>query len=106
MDQDGDNVQLLTDGKKLALTPRFDPSSHRIAYLSYTNNIPQVFLFDLSNGRRQLVGNFRGMSFAPRFSPDGKSLIMSIARSGTTSIYEVNLSSSTMKKITGVEWNN
>ncbi len=103
MDQDGDNVQMLSDGKKLVLTPRFDPSSHRVAYLSYANNIPQVFLFDLASGRRQLVGNFRGMSFAPRFSPDGKYLIMSIARNGTTSIHEVNLSSSTMKRIAGID---
>ncbi len=102
MDQDGGNVQVLNDGKKMSLTPRFDPSSHRVAYLSYTNNIPQVFLFDLSTGSRKLVGNFKGMSFAPRFSPDGNYLIMSIARHGTTSIYEVNLKSSTMKPITGV----
>lgn len=102
MDQDGGNVQILSDGKKMALTPRFDPSSHRIAYLSYSNNIPQVFLFDLSTGSRKLVGSFKGMSFAPRFSPDGNYLIMSIARQGTTSIYEVNLNSSTMKMITGV----
>lgn len=102
MDQDGGNVQVLSDGKKLTLTPRFDPSSHRIAYLSYSNNIPQVFLFDLATGSRKLVGNFRGMSFAPRFSPDGNYLIMSIARQGTTSIYEVNLNTSTMKMLTGI----
>jgi TolB protein len=102
MDQDGGNVQILSDGRRMALTPRFDPSSHRIAYISYSNNIPQVFLFDLATGSRKLVGNFKGMSFAPRFSPDGNYLIMSIARNGTTSIYEVNLRSSTMKMITGV----
>jgi TolB protein len=102
MDQDGGNVQILTDGMKMALTPRFDPSSHRIAYLSYTNNIPQVFLFDLATGRKKLVGSFKGMSFAPRFSPDGNHLIMSIARDGTTSIYEVDLRSSTMQLVTGI----
>ena len=42
------------------------------------------------------------MSFAPRFSPDGNYLIMSIAREGTTWIYEVNLRTSTMKMITGI----
>jgi len=103
MDQDGGNVQQLTDGRKLALTPRFDPSSHRIAYISYTNNIPQVFLYNLTTGSKKLVGNFKGMSFVPRFSPDGNYLIMSIAREGTTWIYEVNLNTSTMKRITGIQ---
>ena len=102
MDQDGGNVQILSNGQKMALTPRFDPSSHRIAYLSYTNNIPQVFLYDLSTGGKKLVGSFKGMSFAPRFSPDGNYLIMSIARNGTTSIHEINLKSSTMKLLTGI----
>lgn len=102
MDQDGGNVQILTDGNKMALTPRFDPSSHRVAYISYSNNIPQVFLYDLATGSKKLVGNFKGMSFAPKFSPDGNYLIMSIAKEGTTWIYEINLKTSTMKMITGI----
>ena len=31
------------------------------------------------------------MSFAPRFSPDGENLIMSLAENGSTNIYIMNL---------------
>ena len=32
---------------------------------------PRVYLQSVDSGRRELMGNFPGMSFAPRFSPDG-----------------------------------
>lgn len=101
MDQDGAAFQYLTDGKDMILNPRFDYRSHRAIYVSYKNQIPQVFLLDIAQGRQQLVGNFPGMSFAPRFSPDGEHIVMSLAKNGTTSIYEFNLHTRDMKKIVG-----
>lgn len=99
MDSDGANNRFLTDGKYLVLTPRFDPKSQKITYLSYKNKTPQVFLLDLQTGIQRLIGNFPGMSFAPRFSPDGNALVMSVARDGTTGIYEVDLHTYQPRKI-------
>ena len=39
---------------------------------------PRVYLQNVDTGRRELLGNFPGMSFAPRFSPDGTKVVMSI----------------------------
>lgn len=91
MDQDGENHQYLTDGVNLVLTPRFSPDRKKILYLSYKNEIPQVFLLDLVTRKTSLVGNFRGMSFSPQFSPDGQNALISIAQNGMTHIYEINL---------------
>ncbi len=91
MDQDGADVKFLTNGQYLVLTPRFDPKSQRALYVSYKNKIPQVFWIDLNTGMQGILGNFPGMSFAPRFSPDGNSVLISIAKDGTTSLYEVSL---------------
>ncbi len=101
MDSDGSNNHFLTDGKDLVLTPRFNPQSQKITYLSYKNGVPQVFILDLHSGVQRLIGNFSGMSFAPRFSADGKSLIMSVAKEGTTAIYEVDLQTYKPRKIIG-----
>ncbi len=101
MDQDGANYMDLTDGNHLVLTPRFDPKSQRAIYMSYKNRTPQVFLLDIQTGNQRLVGNFPGMSFAPRFSPDGNNAIMSIARDGTTDVYEIGLSDQRLHKLTG-----
>lgn len=100
MDQDGANYKELTDGQHLVLTPRFDSKLHRAIYLSYKNRIPQVYILDIASGQQQLLGNFPGMSFAPRFAPTNESAIMSIAKDGTTDIYEVSLNSGSLKKLT------
>ena len=72
MDQDGQNTKYLTLGNELVLTPRFNPTSQMVTYMSYFRNMPRVYLLDIETGTQEIVGNFPGMTFAPRFSPDGK----------------------------------
>jgi TolB protein len=72
MDQDGANVKYLTLGNELVLTPRFSPKNQLVTYLSYFRNLPRVYLLDIETGVQEVVGDFPGMTFAPRFSPDGK----------------------------------
>ncbi|MCC8417438.1 MAG: Tol-Pal system beta propeller repeat protein TolB [Rickettsia endosymbiont of Bryobia graminum] len=101
MDYDGANHRYITDGKNLVLTPRFSPATDKILYLSYVNKRqPHVYVRDLKTNREQLVGNFPGMSFAPRFSPDGTKALMSMARNGTTNIYEIDLNTKAIKQLT------
>ena len=91
MDQDGENHRFLTDGRALVLTPRFSPTQQEITYLSYFDNRPRVYLFNIQTGRRELLGEFPGMTFAPRFSADGNSVLMSHAAEGNTDIYVMDL---------------
>ena len=69
MDQDGANNKFLTLGNELVLTPRFNPASQMVTYLSYFKNMPRVYLLDIETGTQEVVGDFPGMTFAPRFSP-------------------------------------
>jgi len=101
MDQDGANVRLLTQGKELVLTPRFSPTNQEITYMSYTSDQPKVFIMNLESGRRELVGDFPGMTFAPRFSPDGQRVVMSLGTpDGRTSIYEMDLRTRQSRRLT------
>ncbi|MCQ2914753.1 MAG: Tol-Pal system beta propeller repeat protein TolB [Alphaproteobacteria bacterium] len=100
MDQDGENHKYLTNGLDLVLTPRFSPNMQQITYLSYYNNTPRVYLFDIETGKQKVVGNFPGMTFAPRFSPDGKKLIMSMALNGNSEIYEMDLKTNVVTQLT------
>ncbi len=90
MDQDGANNKFLTLGNELVLTPRFNPSSQMVTYLSYFRNLPRVYLLDVETGMQEVVGDFPGMTFAPRFSPDGKKIIMSFAKDGNSEIYTMD----------------
>ena len=100
MDQDGENLRYLSDGKSMVLTPRFSPNMKQITYFSYQNGKPQVYLMDIQSGTSELIGHFPGMTFAPRFSPDGKKLIMSMARNGNSDIYTYDLKTKKQTQIT------
>jgi TolB protein len=101
MDQDGANVRYLTRGDDLVLTPRFSPSSQDITYMSYAGGgDPRVFLLNIETGQREVVGNFPGMSFAPRFSPDGQRVIMSLQQGSNSNLYVMDLRSKATTRLT------
>ena len=100
MDQDGANHTFLTDGSALALTPRFSPSQQEITFLSYFNNTPRVYIFNLQTTRLEMLGDFPGLTFAPRFSPDGNSVIMSMEKDGNSEIYSMDLRTRRVAQLT------
>ena len=77
--------------KAVLLTPRFSPDGKKIAYLSYSNKKPTVYLLDLLSGVKKILGNFTGMSFAPRFSPNGENIIFSLTKKGSSNIFMQDL---------------
>jgi TolB protein len=103
MDQDGANNRFLTNGSWPVLTPRFSPKRDQIAFMSYANQQPRVYLFDLGTGRQSVLGDFRGMTFAPRFSPDGSSVIMALAHGQGSSIVVVDIASRAIRQLTNSE---
>jgi TolB protein len=100
MDQDSENNRLLTDGSWLVLTPRFHPSRDEIAFMSYANNRPRVYIFNLTSGRQTLLGDFAGMTFAPRFSPDGGGVVMAVTNGGGSDIVAMDLTSHAPRRLT------
>ena len=69
--------------------------------MSYESGQPQVYLLQIETGQRELVGNFPGMTFAPRFSPDGQKVIMSLLRDdGNSNIFAMDLRSRTTTRLT------
>ena len=99
MDQDGANNKFLTLGNELVLTPRFSPNGRMVTYMSYFKNLPRVYLLNIETGIKRLLVIFRD-DFAPRFSPDGKKVIMSFARDGNSDIYTMDIKSRRVEQIT------
>jgi len=101
MDQDGANVRYLTRGDDLVVTPRFSPSSQDVTYMAMSDEgDPKVFLINVESGQREAVGNFPGMSFSPRFSPDGQKVIMSLSEGSETNLYAMELRSRATTRLT------
>lgn len=102
MDQDGANPVPLTDGLDYdVLTPRFSPTQQQITYLALFDNSPaQVYLFNIETGEQEALGSYRGMTFAPRFSPDGQKVVMSVERKGNSDVAVMDLRSRQLRQLT------
>jgi len=62
--------------------------------------VPRVYLFNIDTGQQEVLGDFPGMTFAPRFSPDGNKVIMSMAINGKTDIWTMDLRTRKATRIT------
>jgi TolB protein len=101
MDQDGANVRYLTGGNDLVVTPRFSPTTQEITYMGFTGDgQPRVYLLNIETGQREVVGNFPGMTFSPRFSPDGQKIVMSLQQGGNSNLFLMDLRSRQTTRLT------
>lgn len=102
MDQDGANSTYLTSEKEWVLSPRFSPNQQMLAYLSYGQDglHPKVNILNLQDGKRYALGQFAGMTFAPRFSPDGRKVVMSYFSHDASNIYTIDLQTRAVERLT------
>jgi TolB protein len=102
MDQDGANIRALTRGE-LVLTPRFSPNNREISFMQYApaGGDPRVVQLDINSGEAEVLGNFPGMTFSPRYSPDGRRLIMSLLnRDGNSNLNIMDIASKQTARLT------
>ena len=101
MDYDGANLEYLTDGKSMVLTPRISPNAKSIMYLSYKDYLnPKVNMLDVGSRTSQELAVFGGMSYAPRFMTNGKKALLSVATQGVSNIYLMDLESGGRTQLT------
>jgi TolB protein len=101
MDQDGANVRYLTPGDNSVVTPRFSPRSQEIAFMAQSRGEqPRVQVLNIETGARQAVGNFPDMTSSPRFSPDGRAIVMALQQGGNANLYQIDLHSRTTTRLT------
>ena len=100
MDSDGANHRFITNGQSMALTPRFSPDERRIAYMSYQNDKPSLYVYDLANGTQRLLVTNVSMAFAPRFSPDGRWILFTMSVAGNADVYRIPATGGTPQRLT------
>jgi TolB protein len=100
MDQDGANHRILINSTSIILTPRFAPNQQSIVYMSYVNDRPTIYVYELGSGRQRRVLTTDNLAFAPRFSPDGRFILFSMAVNGNTDIYRVAAAGGAPQRLT------
>ena len=89
-DADGYGPQTVLASNEPIISPAWSPDGTRLAYVSFENRKPVVYVQSLTTGRRQAVANFSGSNSAPAWSPDGRRLAVTLTKDGGSQIYIVN----------------
>jgi TolB protein len=99
-DYDGARAVTLLQSREPILSPRYAPDSKRIAYVSFEQRRPRIFLQHIDTGRREQLTNFDGLNGAPAFSPDGNRLALVLSKDGNPEIYVMDLNSRALTRVT------
>ena len=99
-DSDGHNPFTILDSRQPVLSPAWSPDGQQLAYVSFENQEPQIFIQDLSTGERSLVSDFPGLNSAPAWSPDGERLALTLSKDGNSELYVLDLVSRRLQRMT------
>lgn len=99
-DYDGARAVTLLQSREPILSPSFAPDGHRIAYVSFEQKRPRIFVQNIDNGSREQVTNFEGLNGAPAWSPDGKRLAFVLSRDGNPEVYVMDMGSRQVQRVT------
>ena len=99
-DSDGHNPLPVLDSTEPVLSPAWSPDGQRLAYVSYENDTPQIFIQNLTTGERELVSSLPGLNNAPAWSPDGRRLALTLSKDGNSEIYLLDLESRRLRRVT------
>ena len=99
-DYDGARAVTLLQSREPILSPSFAPDGRRIAYVSFEQRRPRIFVQQIDTGRREQITNFEGLNGAPAWSPDGNRLAFVLSRDGNPEIYVMDMGSRQMRRIT------
>lgn len=89
-DADGYGAQSVLSSNEPIISPAWSPDGTRLAYVSFEQKKPVVYVQSLVTGSRQAVAAFRGSNSAPAWSPDGKRLAVTLTRDGGSQLFLIN----------------
>jgi TolB protein len=100
-DADGENPRVVMQSNEPLMSPAWSPDGQSLAYVSFEDRLPSVYVQTLKSGERRKVSAHAGVNQAPAWSPDGKKLALTLStRDGNLDIYVMDLGTQALTRIT------
>lgn len=99
-DADGYDPKVVLQSPRPLMSPAWASDGHRLAYVSFENKRSQIWVQDLSTGKRDLITSFPGINGAPAWAPNGRELALALSKDGNPDIYVLSLANKQARRIT------
>lgn len=99
-DYDGQNEQSALTSREPIISPEWSPDGTKLAYVSFENRKPQVWVHEIYTSKRTLVSNSKGSNSAPAWSPDGRTLAVTLTISGLSQLYTIPATGGEPRRLT------
>lgn len=99
-DADGANPQTVVASNEPIISPTWSADGAWLAYVSFEDKKPVVYVQSLMTGARRALANFRGSNSAPAWSPDGRRLAVVLTLMGNSQIYLINADGTGLTRLT------
>jgi TolB protein len=81
-------VRPLTADRALVTGPSWSPDGTKLLYTTYyKTGFPDIYMIDLQSGRKIPVATYKGTNSGGEYSPNGRSIAMSLTSAGNAEIF-------------------
>jgi TolB protein len=91
-DADGENAITALASAEPIISPSWSPNGSQLAYVSFEQRKPEIWVHEVATGKRRLLASFKGSNSAPSWSPDGRTLAITLTRDGNAQVYALSTS--------------
>ncbi|HEX6898616.1 MAG TPA: Tol-Pal system beta propeller repeat protein TolB [Thermoanaerobaculia bacterium] len=100
MDYDGADQRRITGHRSTSMSPAWSPDGGSIAYTSFFNGQPGIYLADVATNRKRPVVSSGSLNTSPSFAPDGRRIALARSVDGNVEIFTADLNGGNLRRLT------